>query len=113
MNENNEIEEKIKGSLDHWKGQTILVEKEELNNTDQAYLHLTDVRIKTINKNTDDYLANRSLELIGGGETVEEVEGPLPYSSYDIPLTQLSAIQSGDKLLKFQNDRATYTVHPL
>lgn len=114
MCEQNNQEQQIQGLLDSWKGQTILVIKEELDNIDQAYMHLEDVRIKEIERDTDDYLANRFLELIGGGETVEQTsEEPLPYSGYDIPLDGVEAVKAEGNQLTFRNHRASYTVQPI
>jgi hypothetical protein len=107
-------EQTIQEVLEAWRGKTILVIKEELDNVDQAYLNLEEIRVKNIERDTDDYMANRFLELIGGGETVEETgEAALPYDQYDIPVSQLSAVHTENGQLKFKNDRASYTVYPV
>ncbi len=104
----------IQNLLATWKGQTIRVVKEELENVDQAYLHLTDVRLKEVTRDTDDYLANRAIELVGGGETVEESgEAVLPYARYDLPLTDLHDVEANQDHLVFKNDRASYTIQPI
>jgi hypothetical protein len=107
-------EQTIQEVLEAWRGKTILVIKEELNNVDQAYLNLEEVRIKDVARDTDDYIDNRLLELIGGGETVENAgEAPLPYAQYDIPFSQIEAVQTDNGQLKFKNERASYTVYPI
>ncbi|WEG13735.1 hypothetical protein PU629_05050 [Pullulanibacillus sp. KACC 23026] len=114
MNDQQSNEDYIQNILGQWKGQTLLIVKEELNNIDQAYLQLEDVQIQEISRDTDDYLANRSIQLIGGGETVETSgEAPLPYARYDIPLTEIGEVKQEGNQLKLTNDRATYTVHPI
>lgn len=100
--------------LNQWIGHRILITKEENGDLDQTVIDLERYDREDYENGRDDYLPKAAFQLIGQGQTVGDNRYPaLPYSSFDIPLDDISEIHSDPEGVFFRTDRAVYTLTPI
>lgn len=93
------------------EGQTLVIEKNELDDRDVVYFELNGVDVREEGGSIDDYL-EPALILQGYGST-ENADGDLvqlPGETYEIVTAGLSVSRSQDSGVELQTDRARYSL---
>ncbi|WLD94802.1 hypothetical protein [Alkalihalobacillus sp. AL-G] len=103
--------EQLIGTLNNWVSQQLLIQKEEMNDLDETFLTLEDVRYKPQPRDTEDYMEGNTLQLSGEGLILEgQMTASLPYESYDIPLEGLENVMIAEDNLSFDTARGRYRI---
>ncbi|MDQ1912181.1 hypothetical protein RAC89_17480 [Paenibacillus sp. GD4] len=94
------------------KGETLLIEKRETDDTDLTRVELKDVSYTDHFQNqTDEYLAKEKLILLGSGTVLNSAEQPpLPDEAYEIPLLGDWEGSLQGEALHITTERATYHI---
>ncbi len=90
---------------------TIIIEKHELDDTDEVHFIVTEVDIRSEDNAIDDYVES-SLILHGEGST-SNADGdnvPLPQNTYEIALHDLRIDHIDDTHVKLNTERAQYAL---
>lgn len=97
--------------LNNHVNNTILIEKQELSDTDTIHFKLEGVDYRDAANAIDDYL-DSALILRGSGSTLNR-DGkmvPLPQSSFEIAISGLRVNHSDEAAADIRTDRAHYTI---
>ena len=103
----------IMSYLREWEGHKILITKEEEGDIDQTVIELQRLDLENYQNAFDDYLPQASLQLAGTGQTIGEVDAPLPYGQFDIPIDQIKEVQCNAEEIFIRTERGTYMISPV
>ncbi len=110
MTEQNDIKQ-LQEWLNRYTGTTLVIEKQELDDTDIVHFVLSDVDERSQDNEIDDYLES-ALLLRGEGRT-QNAEGesvPVPGDTYEIITNDLRIDEINDEHVHLTTERATYKV---
>lgn len=107
----NESLKSVTDWLNAHKQQTVMIRKQELEDTDQTRITLEDVEYKPSTPMIDEYTEGDSLILHGSGAVVnEQGDIPLPQSTYQIYVDGLKHADVQDQQLSMETERAKYEI---
>ncbi|MCK9525479.1 MAG: hypothetical protein M0R49_06080 [Limnochordia bacterium] len=102
--------DKLQKWLQDNKDRVLTIQKEEDGHLDRITIRLRDVDMVR-HQDTDDYLSDQALLLIGEG-TVRTSGGraPLPSGTFEISLTDHWSVSSNHRSLQLQTERGNYSI---
>jgi hypothetical protein len=102
---------KIKSTLESWGDVQVLISKVEMGDVDRTIINLSDLSFETNSPDTDDYLSNQTLQLIGKGyQVTDNNDIAIPYGAYDIPIENVVDFQNDGDRIHLVTNRASYTI---
>lgn len=97
--------------LNAHKQQTVMIRKQEMEDTDQTRIQLEEVEYRENTPTIDDYTEGDSLILHGNGTVInEQGEIQLPQNTYQIYVDGLSKADVKETQLTMETDRAKYEI---
>ncbi len=110
MTEQNDIKQ-LQEWLNRYTGTTLIIEKQELDDTDLVHFTVSSIDERSQDNEIDDYLES-ALILRGEGRTQND-EGesvPIPGDTYEIITNDLRIDEINDEHVKLNTERAAYTL---
>jgi hypothetical protein len=101
----------LKSTLESWGNVQVLISKVEMGDVDRTVINLNDLSLESTSRDTDDYLSDQTLQIVGKGyQVMEDTKVSIPYETYDIPVEAVIDYQNDGDRIHLVTNRASYTI---
>ncbi|TLS38158.1 hypothetical protein [Pseudalkalibacillus caeni] len=111
MSDNKFSQQELEHLLNEWKGDNVIIQKEEMDDKDKTIMKLEDFSFQERDQTIDDYTSEMLLQLKGEGKVISDQSAePLPFSRFEIPLEEVSQMHLDETSIQLKTERGSYTI---